>query len=125
MAVQTQGRMMMKLKGGEGSTGAAARGGVQSRQLKVKCVARNRDVGARRKLEVVCGASAARKGSRGYKVLETVPQEVMAQFVQQSMGPDLVNTTYYPKGVDTAKKDKQWYIIDAEGQTLGRLAVRH
>ena len=74
------------------------------------------------RLDVVCGASAARKGSRGYKVLETVPKEVMAQFVQPNLGPDLANTTYYPKGLDTGKGNKQWYIVDAEGQTLGRLA---
>eukprot|EP01025_Chloroclados_australasicus_P025335 TRINITY_DN2531_c1_g2_i5.p1 TRINITY_DN2531_c1_g2~~TRINITY_DN2531_c1_g2_i5.p1 ORF type:complete len:241 (-),score=22.48 TRINITY_DN2531_c1_g2_i5:192-914(-) len=31
--------------------------------------------------------------------------------------------TYYPTLADTAKAEKDWYIIDAEGQTLGRLAV--
>lgn len=74
------------------------------------------------RLDVMCGASAARKGSRGYKVLETVPKEVISQFVQPNLGPDLANTTYYPKGLDTGKGNKQWYIVDAEGQTLGRLA---
>ena len=72
---------------------------------------------------MTCGASAARKGSRHFKVVESVPKEIMAQYVEP-MGDDPVNTTYYPKGDDTAKKNKQWYIVDAEGQTLGRLAVR-
>lgn len=41
----------------------------------------------------------------------------------ESKGFDHWNDTYYPKGVDTAAVNKDWYIIDAEGQTLGRLAV--
>ena len=77
---------------------------------------------APRSVSVVCGASAARKGARGYKVLETVPKDVLTQFVEPNLGPDLANTTYYPKGADTAKIAKQWYVVDAEGQTLGRLA---
>lgn len=36
---------------------------------------------------------------------------------------DRWNITYYPKGADAAALQKQWYIIDAEGQTLGRLAT--
>ena len=40
-----------------------------------------------------------------------------------SMGPDLLNRTYYPKGAHADNSKKPWYIIDAEGQTLGRLAV--
>lgn len=40
-----------------------------------------------------------------------------------SLGPDVWNKTYYPKGRDTKNNKKQWYIIDAEGQTLGRLAT--
>lgn len=39
------------------------------------------------------------------------------------LGKDEWNTTYYPKGGDTSKVYKQWYVIDAEGQTLGRLAT--
>jgi hypothetical protein len=38
-------------------------------------------------------------------------------------GPDLWNRTYYPKLLDTKKENKPWYVIDAEGQTLGRLAT--
>ncbi len=39
-----------------------------------------------------------------------------------SAGPDLWNTTYYPRAGDTLKDVKTWYLVDAEGQTLGRLA---
>lgn len=37
-------------------------------------------------------------------------------------GPDPWNKTYYPKGAHADNSKKPWYIIDAEGQTLGRLA---
>ena len=40
-----------------------------------------------------------------------------------ALGPDTWNKTYYPKGRDTVNTRKQWFIIDAEGQTLGRLAT--
>lgn len=40
----------------------------------------------------------------------------------KSMGADKWNLSYYPSGADAAAVNKQWYIIDAEGQTLGRLA---
>lgn len=35
---------------------------------------------------------------------------------------DLMNPTYYPTSADAANEKKRWYIIDAEGKTLGRLA---
>eukprot|EP00877_Chromochloris_zofingiensis_P006870 jgi/Chrzof1/2436/Cz11g15150.t1 len=35
---------------------------------------------------------------------------------------DLLNTSYYPTRADAANVNKKWYIIDAKGQTLGRLA---
>jgi large subunit ribosomal protein L13 len=38
-------------------------------------------------------------------------------------GPDYWNTTYYPTGKDASSLSKAWYIVDAEGQTLGRLAT--
>lgn len=41
----------------------------------------------------------------------------------ESLGTDLWNKTYYPTGADAANVIKPWYIIDAEGQTLGRLAT--
>lgn len=34
-----------------------------------------------------------------------------------------MNKTYYPKGEDAAAIRKQWYLIDADGQILGRLAT--
>lgn len=40
----------------------------------------------------------------------------------QTVGADKWNTSYYPTGADAAAVSKPWYIIDAEGQTLGRLA---
>ena len=41
----------------------------------------------------------------------------------QSLGPDLWNRTYYPTGADANPHIKPWYVVDAEGQTLGRLAT--
>jgi large subunit ribosomal protein L13 len=40
----------------------------------------------------------------------------------KSLGPDKWNDSFYPTGADAANVRKPWYIIDAEGQTLGRLA---
>lgn len=40
-----------------------------------------------------------------------------------NVGPDPWNKTYYPKGAHADNSKKPWFIIDAEGQTLGRLAV--
>jgi hypothetical protein len=40
-----------------------------------------------------------------------------------ALGPDLWNRTYYPAGADTNPVNKPWYTVDAEGQTLGRLAT--
>jgi hypothetical protein len=36
---------------------------------------------------------------------------------------DLLNKSYYPTGADAANINKNWYIIDAKGQTLGRMAT--
>lgn len=36
---------------------------------------------------------------------------------------DLLNKTYYPTAADASNATKRWYIIDAQGQTLGRLAT--
>ncbi len=46
----------------------------------------------------------------------------VAETEVQNLGPDLWNKTYYPTGADASNVFKPWYIIDAEGQTLGRLA---
>ncbi|KAI8105317.1 hypothetical protein M9435_000484 [Picochlorum sp. BPE23] len=40
----------------------------------------------------------------------------------QSLGPDKWNDTYYPTASDAASVHKDWYIVDAEGKTLGRVA---
>jgi large subunit ribosomal protein L13 len=40
----------------------------------------------------------------------------------QSLGVDRWNDTYYPTASDAAAVHKNWYIVDAEGQTLGRVA---
>merc|ERR1712217_140932 len=37
-------------------------------------------------------------------------------------GKDFLNKTYYPKAEDANNNIKSWYIIDANGQILGRLA---
>ena len=39
-----------------------------------------------------------------------------------NVGPDPWNKTYYPKAAHADNSKKPWYIIDAKGQTLGRLA---
>ena len=36
---------------------------------------------------------------------------------------DLLNKSYYPTSADASNATKRWYVIDAEGQTLGRLAT--
>lgn len=36
---------------------------------------------------------------------------------------DLLNKSYYPTGADASNVNKRWYVIDAKGQTLGRLAT--
>ena len=36
---------------------------------------------------------------------------------------DLLNKTYYPTSADASNVTKKWFVIDAEGQTLGRLAT--
>ncbi|KAK9802585.1 hypothetical protein WJX73_007580 [Symbiochloris irregularis] len=41
----------------------------------------------------------------------------------ESLGPDLWNTTYYPKGAHADTNIKNWYVIDAANQRLGRLAT--
>ena len=38
-------------------------------------------------------------------------------------GVDLWNKSYYPTGLDASSLNKAWFMVDAEGQTLGRLAT--
>lgn len=61
----------------------------------------------------------------GRVVRSRVAQPVVCQAT--AAGPrvefkDLLNMTYYPTSADAARSNKKWYVIDAEGQTLGRLA---
>ena len=58
----------------------------------------------------MCAAAAA---------VEDLEEQIAGQI---SVGPDPWNRTYYPKGAHADNSKKPWYIIDAEGQTLGRLA---
>ncbi|XP_043701366.1 50S ribosomal protein L13, chloroplastic [Telopea speciosissima] len=37
-------------------------------------------------------------------------------------GPDVWNTTWYPKAADHVNTEKPWYIVDANDKILGRLA---
>mmetsp|Transcript_7807 Transcript_7807/g.14777 ORF Transcript_7807/g.14777 Transcript_7807/m.14777 type:complete len:227 (-) Transcript_7807:222-902(-) len=47
----------------------------------------------------------------------------LATATAEKLGPDLYNKSYYPKAADHEQVNKPWYIVDAEGQTLGRLAT--
>lgn len=40
----------------------------------------------------------------------------------EKLGSDPYNQSYYPKLADHEQVNKPWYIIDAEGKTLGRLS---
>jgi large subunit ribosomal protein L13 len=41
----------------------------------------------------------------------------------EKMGPDVFNSTYYPRGEDTDNSRKPWIVIDAAGLRLGRLST--
>jgi large subunit ribosomal protein L13 len=43
--------------------------------------------------------------------------------VAEKMGPDVFNSTYYPRGEDTDNSRKPWIVIDAAGLRLGRLST--
>merc|ERR1712113_312054 len=43
--------------------------------------------------------------------------------VKQRKNYDPLNNSFYPKKKDTISSNKTWYVIDADGQTLGRLAT--
>lgn len=63
--------------------------------------------------------------------LSQVLQLLLCLWVQQHGCASLVlacpalqlNPTYYPTQADTSNVTKRWFIIDAEGKTLGRLAT--
>lgn len=48
---------------------------------------------------------------------------VVCQAAAPEFKGDLLNKSYYPTSADASNVNKRWYIIDAKGQTLGRLAA--
>jgi len=56
-------------------------------------------------------------------VQRSAPVVAAAAPTVEKLGADIWNTTYYPKGVDHVPTEKTWYLIDAKGQRLGRMAV--
>lgn len=78
-----------------------------------------RPVQERRRGSLTCRAESAAA------VAEPPQQSVVAAAgVRVSRkGKDLWNDSYYPTGEDAKAVGKPWYIIDAKGQTLGRLAT--
>ena len=58
---------------------------------------------------------------------ETVTSKVsdarLEELGVKDLAQDKWNRSYYPTLQDTVAVHKPWYLIDAEGQTLGRLAV--
>ncbi|PNW81880.1 hypothetical protein CHLRE_06g264350v5 [Chlamydomonas reinhardtii] len=49
-------------------------------------------------------------------------QSVVCKASATEFKGDLLNKSYYPTSADASNVNKRWYVIDAEGQTLGRLA---
>ncbi|CAA7036969.1 unnamed protein product [Microthlaspi erraticum] len=41
---------------------------------------------------------------------------------EEANGPDIWNTTWYPKASDHVNTDKPWFVVDATDKILGRLA---
>nr|6ERI_AJ Chain AJ, 50S ribosomal protein L13, chloroplastic [Spinacia oleracea] len=42
--------------------------------------------------------------------------------LEEATGPDIWNTTWYPKSADHVPTDKKWYVVDATDLILGRMA---
>ncbi|WCJ32320.1 Ribosomal protein L13 family protein [Euphorbia peplus] len=56
-------------------------------------------------------------------VIARVPLDQRWMFEESELnGPDIWNTTWYPKAADHVNTEKQWYIVDATDKILGRLA---
>lgn len=62
-------------------------------------------------------------GTKRHTAVQTKAAAAQDFDLGPSLGADLWNKTYYPRKHDTVAVHKPWFIIDAEGQTLGRLAV--
>jgi len=81
-----------------------------------RCLAASPSCGVASTPRPCVAAMPARRGLRCRSV-------VTAATTVEKMGRDLWNNTYYPTKGDVANVTKPSYIINAEGQTLGRLAT--
>jgi large subunit ribosomal protein L13 len=68
------------------------------------------------------GFAAPQRSARCAARASAAPVTSAAATVEK-LGRDIWNTTYYPKGVDHVPTEKTWYMIDAKGQRLGRMAT--
>ncbi|KAJ4843180.1 60S ribosomal protein L13 [Turnera subulata] len=69
-----------------------------------------------------CGGFEVRCENKD-KYLSRVPLEERWLFEEAELeGPDIWNTTWYPKAADHVNTGKQWYVVDATDKILGRLA---
>ncbi|KFK42236.1 hypothetical protein AALP_AA2G229300 [Arabis alpina] len=72
---------------------------------------------AKRGLQVKCEAEQASTTS------SLVPANQRWMFdEEEANGPDIWNTTWYPKALDHVNTDKPWFVVDATDKILGRLA---
>nr|TKS01980.1 50S ribosomal protein L13, chloroplastic-like isoform X1 [Populus alba] len=56
-------------------------------------------------------------------VVARVPLDQRWLFEESELnGPDIWNTTWYPKAADHINTEKTWYVVDATDKILGRLA---
>ncbi|CAK7351835.1 unnamed protein product [Dovyalis caffra] len=56
-------------------------------------------------------------------VVTRVPLDQRWLFEESELnGPDIWNTTWYPKAADHVNTEKTWYVVDATDKILGRLA---
>ncbi|CAN8240314.1 unnamed protein product [Cochlearia groenlandica] len=70
---------------------------------------------AKRGLKVKCEAEQA--------TTSLVPANQRWMFEEEEAnGPDIWNTTWYPKASDHVNTDKPWFVVDATDKILGRLA---
>ena len=61
--------------------------------------------------------------SRGSRAVTAAAAPAAPSVTVEQLGADVWNTTYYPKAVDHVPTEKTWYLIDAKGQRLGRMAT--
>ncbi|CAJ2656947.1 unnamed protein product [Trifolium pratense] len=55
-------------------------------------------------------------------LVEEDPRFICLEPEPRFQGPDIWNTTWYPKASDHVNTEKTWYIVDATDKILGRLA---